>query len=218
MGMASIMRKRLLIKFAIFLLIYLSLLGMCRSQEIINLTLYVREGGDYSEVLGGIKVTGWDAAGKSFNQVTKESGYVVLTGKPGLWHFRISGAEFVPRTWDAVINSSTVATNRSLSNPFFIEKINLPEIVTIYLYVESQANRPVLPGVRVTGWDSTGFRFNQITNEEGYVVLTGKPGLWNFTISKEEYENNSWEQHIIAYKDRKDAFFVKMKVPPIKGV
>jgi phosphatidate phosphatase APP1 len=162
-------------------------------------------------VLEGIKVSGWDAEGKSFNQITNEGGYVILNGKPGLWHFRISGEEFVPRTWDAIINSSTIAANRSLTNPYFIEKINLPELVVVYLYVESEAFGPVLAGVRVTGWDSTGKRFNQITNNEGYVVLNGKPGLWNFTISKEEYENNSWEQYIISYKDRKDAYFVKKK-------
>jgi hypothetical protein len=69
--------------------------------------------------------------------------------------------------------------------------------VTLTLYVhEGSADGPVLSGVEVTGRDAVGSSFSQTTNDNGFVVLTGSNGNWQFTATKAEYAANSWSQEI----------------------
>jgi hypothetical protein len=60
----------------------------------------------------------------------------------------------------------------------------------------------------VTGNDAAGKSFDK-TTDGGYVAITGAPGTWSFTVSKEGYGPKSWSQPITA-TDRKDAFIFKI--------
>jgi hypothetical protein len=84
-----------------------------------------------------------------------------------------------------------------------------PKEVTLTLYVhEGNPSGPLLSGVRVTGNDAAGKSFDK-TTDGGYVAITGAPGTWSFTVSKEGYGPKSWSQPITA-TDRKDAFIFKI--------
>jgi metallophosphoesterase (TIGR03768 family) len=47
---------------------------------------------------------------------------------------------------------------------------------------------PQLSGVQVAGLDASGTSFNQLTNSDGSVVISGQPGTWQVTFSKDGYE------------------------------
>jgi hypothetical protein len=71
--------------------------------------------------------------------------------------------------------------------------------VTLTLYVhDGSADGPVLSGVEVTGQDATGSSFSQTTDANGFVVITGSPGSWQFSATKDGYAVNSWSQGIAA--------------------
>ncbi len=53
---------------------------------------------------------------------------------------------------------------------------------------ETGQNETLLPGVQVTGYDAVGNSFSGITDSNGAVVLSGLPGMWQFTFSKEGYD------------------------------
>ena len=61
--------------------------------------------------------------------------------------------------------------------------------VTLTLYVlDGGVNGPVLPGVAITAYDAAGKSFKGVTDSKGSVTISGKPGTWRLTISKEGYE------------------------------
>lgn len=75
--------------------------------------------------------------------------------------------------------------------------------ITLTLYVhEGSPDGPVIPGVRVQGRDGAGNPFDKITNSSGYVKITGAPGTWNFTASKDGYQTNTWSQPITRTETR----------------
>jgi len=68
-------------------------------------------------------------------------------------------------------------------------------VLTLYAH-ERSATGPVLAGVRVTGRVGDGITFDKTTDSAGYVDITGAPGAWDFTASKEGYKTVSWSQGI----------------------
>lgn len=72
----------------------------------VTLTLYVHAGSATGPLLSGAEVTGQDAAGNTFNQTTNTSGYVVLTGIPGMWQFAASDAGYPTNTWGQSITAT----------------------------------------------------------------------------------------------------------------
>jgi len=81
--------------------------------------------------------------------------------------------------------------------------------VTLTLYVhENSASGPVIAGARVIGQDGAGNSFDQTTNSNGYVTITGVPGTWSFTASKSGYDTNSWSQSITTTCE-KHAYLIK---------
>ncbi|MDP2896184.1 MAG: right-handed parallel beta-helix repeat-containing protein [bacterium] len=68
-------------------------------------------------------------------------------------------------------------------------------ILTLYVH-ERSATGPVLAGVRVTARVGDGITFDKTTDSAGYVDITGAPGTWDFTASKEGYKTVSWSQGI----------------------
>jgi len=180
-----------------------------------NLMLYltVHDGSIYGQTLPGVRVTGLDGAGKSFDQTTNQNGIVVLKGSPGTWHFEASKDGYQTETWDQELISSA---NRDA----FLVKITErppPKIEDIDLYLtvhEGSIYGQTLPGVRVTGWDGAGKNFDQITRSgpiDGIVVLKGSPGTWHFEASKDGYQTNTWDQELISSANR-DAFLVKSQI------
>lgn len=67
--------------------------------------------------------------------------------------------------------------------------------LTLYIH-EGSVSGPVISGAQVTGFDADGNSFQGITDSEGYVTLTGNPGIWSFTASAYGYSDNSWDQYI----------------------
>ncbi|RLG06382.1 MAG: hypothetical protein DRN68_07025, partial [Thaumarchaeota archaeon] len=66
----------------------------------VTLTLYVHEGSASGPVIVGARVRGHDAAGNPFDKTTNSSGYVIITGVPGTWHFEVSKSGYQEKTWD----------------------------------------------------------------------------------------------------------------------
>lgn len=78
--------------------------------------------------------------------------------------------------------------------------------VTLTLYVhDGNADGPIIPGATVTGQDASNNRFEETTNSDGYVTITGDSGSWSLTASADGYDINSWDQEITE-TDTKDAF------------
>ncbi|MDD5095526.1 MAG: hypothetical protein PHV74_14290 [Dehalococcoidia bacterium] len=160
--------------------------------ELLTLTLYVHDGSASGPVVSGAQVTGQDASGSSFSQITNSNGYVTITGTPGDWQFSISQSGYQANTWSQGITAT------GTKHAFFLN----PEPVsgvTLILYVhDGSASGPVVSGAQVTGQDASGNSFNQITDSSGYVTITGTPGTWQFSISQSDYQTNTWSQGITA--------------------
>ncbi len=89
-----------------------------------------------------------------------------------------------------------------------------PTNVTLTLYVhENNASGPIIIGARVAGKDAASNSFSQTTNPDGYVVITGVPGTWQFNASKSGYQSNIWSQSI-TITGTKHAYIVKEASPP----
>ncbi len=83
--------------------------------------------------------------------------------------------------------------------------------VTLTLHVhDGNAEGPIIPGATVTGQDASNNRFEETTNSDGYVTITGDPGKWSFSASADGYETNNWDQEITK-TDTKDAFLLKVQ-------
>lgn len=184
-------------------LLCLSSQSLTIAQTAVTLTLYVHEGSPQGPVIPGARVTGRDAAGKSFDQTTNTAGYVMITGAPGTWSFTASKTGYKTVGWSQSITATS-------TKHAYLQK----EQVTLTLYVrEGSPTGPVLPGARVQGNDGTGNSFDQTTNSSGYVKITGVPGTWQFTVSKTGYQTNSWSQNITTTGE-KHAYLVKELLPP----
>jgi len=104
--------------------------------------------------------------------------------------YQQSGTQTKTWTWTVTLKDSTGAT---ASKQFTVTyKPNV--LLTLYVH-EGSVSGPLLSGVRVTGYDGAGKPFDK-TTDGGYVVITGSPGMWNFTASKSGYKTNSWSQSI----------------------
>ena len=78
-----------------------------------------------------------------------------------------------------------------------------PSNVTLTLYVyKGNTSGPVIVGARVQGHDGAGNSFDQTTNSSGYVTITGQPGTWHFSASKNGYQTNAWDQSITSTTTR----------------
>ena len=58
--------------------------------------------------------------------------------------------------------------------------------MTIYVH-EGDLNGTMLSGVQMIGKDAAGNIFHRITDSNGLVVASGKPGTWQFNFTKEGY-------------------------------
>ena len=58
---------------------------------------------------------------------------------------------------------------------------------TVYVH-EGNLNGTMLSNVQVTGQDAAGSGFKGITDTNGVVVVSGQPGTWQFSFTKEGYD------------------------------
>ena len=58
---------------------------------------------------------------------------------------------------------------------------------TVYVH-EGDLNGTMLSNVQVTGQDAGGNGFQGITDSNGVVVISGQPGTWQFSFTKEGYD------------------------------
>jgi len=155
----------------------------------VTLKLYVHEGSAGGPVIVGARVRGHDAAGNPFDKTTNSSGYVTITGAPGTWHFEVSKSGYQTNIWDQSITADC-------TKHAFLQR-EQPANVTLTLYVhEGSASGPVIAGARVRGHDAAGNSFDKTTNSNGYVTITGAPGTWHFVVSKDGYQEKSWDWEI----------------------
>ena len=96
-------------------------------------------------------------------------------------------------TTDAQIKEAMTQTKSLLG----ISQEEQKRIIILTLYInDGRASGPVIPGAQVTGHDGSDNSFEQTTDSNGYVAITGDPGTWSFTASADGYGTNSWNQDI----------------------
>ncbi len=137
----------------------------------------------------GKAINGGEAYASDFN--TKANAYLML------FHNNPDKTEKL-LTW---LGSGTMAAVEVVS-------IGLPITLTLYVH-EGDADGPTISGVQATGEDGAGHSFEQTTNSDGYVTITGIPGTWSFSASADGYETNNWDQEITE-TETKDAFLQKL--------
>jgi cell wall-associated NlpC family hydrolase len=104
------------------------------------------------------------------------------------------GWSYPPEAWrqKTATTSQPVQTTEGTQEPS-----NTLDEATLTLYVhDGSASGSIIQGARVTGQDGSGTSFEQTTDSNGYVTITGYPGTWSFSVSAEGYETNSWDQEI----------------------
>jgi phosphatidate phosphatase APP1 len=153
-----------------------------QTQEQVALTIYVHDGNLTGPQLPGVHVTGQDASGNGFNQLTNSDGSVVINGQPGTWQFTFSKDGYNPLSLNYNVTETQATAAYLKRNPQTQETVAL----TIYVH-DGNLTGPQLPGVQVTGQDASGNGFSQLTNSDGSVVINGQPGTWQFTFSKDGY-------------------------------
>jgi hypothetical protein len=58
---------------------------------------------------------------------------------------------------------------------------------TVYVH-EGNLNGTMLSNVQTTGQDATGNGFQGITDSNGVTIISGQPGIWQFSFAKEGYD------------------------------
>ena len=106
---------------------------------------------------------------------------------------------FVPRTGEVTETDTKDAS---------LQKDQPKPTLTLYVR-EGSASGPFIPNAHVTGKDGSDNNFDQTTDSNGYVKITGTPGTWSFTASASGYVDNPWEQEITE-TDTKDASLQKV--------
>ncbi|MEN6513014.1 PKD domain-containing protein [Methanoculleus sp.] len=156
----------------------------------VTLTLYVHESSTSGPLLSNVQVTGSDGAGNPFSKITSSGGYVTITGTPGTWSFTASKSEYDSSSWSQSITTSCER------HAYLVPSVPVQD-VTLTLYMHSgSSSGPLLSNVQVTGYDGAGNYFSKVTDSNGYVMITGTPGSWQFTASKSGYTSESWSETI----------------------
>lgn len=72
----------------------------------ITLTLYIHDGSTSGPIIPGAQVTGWDGLSNSYEQTSSSSGYVTITGFPGIWSFSASADGYETNSWSQEITAT----------------------------------------------------------------------------------------------------------------
>jgi len=74
---------------------------------IVTLTLYMHEGSSSGPVLSGVRVTGKDEVGNTFDKTTNTNGYVAITGLSGTWQFTAWKLGYKTKSWSQRITATS---------------------------------------------------------------------------------------------------------------
>jgi len=77
-----------------------------RTASQVTLTLYVHDGSADGPTISGAQITGKDASGNNFQQITNGLGFVTLTGDPGTWSLSVSADGYETNSWDQEITEA----------------------------------------------------------------------------------------------------------------
>jgi hypothetical protein len=168
----------------LMLLVSSSTVLVASAQDQVALTVHVYDGDFNGTLLSGVSLSGQDAAGNSFQTVTDSNGAAVIAGQPGTWQFSFIKEGYDPLSLDydvAATGEGSVylqktATTSSANNV----------ALTIYVH-EGDLNGTMLSGAQMVGRDAAGNIFQGLTDSNGLVVASGKPGTWQFNFTKEGY-------------------------------
>ena len=169
----------------LMLLVSSSTVLVASAQDQVALTVYVYEGDFNGTLLSDVSLSGQDAAGNSFQTVTDSNGAAVVAGQPGAWQFTFTKEGYDPLS----LNYDVVATG---DGSVYLQKTAATPSVdnvamTVYVH-EGDLNGTMLSGVQMVGRDAAGNIFQGLTDSDGLVVASGKPGTWQFNFTKEGYE------------------------------
>jgi|GEM_PF-1512351 len=155
------------------------------TQDQVALTVYVHEGDFNGTMLPGVEITGQDAEGNSFEEVTDSNGAAVIEGQTGTWQLSFAKEGYEPLD----LNYDVTQTDEAAA---YLQRDNLTqsqEQVALMVYVhEGDLNGTMLSGVQITGQDAEGNSFEEVTDINGSAVIEGQPGAWQFSFAKEGYE------------------------------
>jgi phosphatidate phosphatase APP1 len=181
---------------------------MAQTSNQVTLTFYVLDGGPNGELLPGVDVKVYDASGNSFEGVTDSRGPLIISGQPGPWKFTLAKEGYKTSNMEYAITQSdkafTYLQKRAQSAPSQVTEeaaaypqrtvqstepaqLQKPVALTVNIH-EGYLNGAALSGVEVTGQDAAGNSFEGTTDSNGAAVITGQPGAWQFTFTKEGYE------------------------------
>ena len=176
----------------------------------IQVTLYMHDGSTYGNVVSGMQITGQDGNGVPFSKTTDSSGAISLSGAPGTWQFSASKTGYDAKSWSNYISISKTLDGYLRKIPVKSTTTQNPVQLTICVH-ETRSDGPVISGVKITGTDGAGTFFEGITDNTGTVVISGSPGDWSFSGSKDGYEPGTWGNN--AYTTRRhDAYLQKSTV------
>ncbi|MCX6670278.1 MAG: hypothetical protein NTV25_10835 [Methanothrix sp.] len=175
----------------LMLLISGSMVLTASSQEQVTQTVYVHEGDLNGTLLSGVQVAGQDAAGNGFERTTDSNGAVAISGQPGTWQFTFAKEGYNP------LSLSYNVTENDYGDVYLQKAASSQEQVAQTVYVhEGDFNGTLLAGVQVAGQDAAGNGFERTTDSNGVVVISGQPGLWQFTFAKEGYNPLSLSHNV----------------------
>ena len=130
--------------------------------------------------------------------------FAVYTGENSEGKLKSFDKQIVPRSVSSSVKGDVQET--SAKPPIFL---------TLYVH-DGSTDGPKLSEAEVTGHDAAGESFSRVTDANGFVVVTGSPGSWQFTVTKPGYDVNSWSQNILETGTKHAYLF--LETVPIKSV
>ena len=169
----------------LMLLMSISMVLVASAQDQVALTVHVYDGDFNGTLLSGVSLSGQDAAGSSFQTVTDSNGAAVVEGQPGTWQFTFAkeGYDTLSMSYDVTeTGDGSVYLQKATTTPS-------ADTVALTIYVhEGNLNGTMLSGVQLVGKDAAGNIFQGLTDANGLVTVSGKPGTWQFNFTKEGYK------------------------------
>ncbi len=172
----------------LILMMNVSMILTASSQEQVAQTIFVYDGDFNGTLLSDVQVDGQDATGNMFGGITDSNGAVVINGQPGTWQFTFAKEGYSPLN----LNYDVTETGEGAVYLQRASQLQEQGQVTQTVYVhDGDFNGTLLSDVQVTGRDGAGNSFQGVTNPNGVVAISGKPGTWQLTFAKEGYDTAS---------------------------
>ncbi len=136
----------------------------------VTLTLYVHEGSANGPVIPGVRVTGQDGAGNSFNEITDTDGFVYIVGKPGTWRFAAAKTTYQSNSWSQEI------TARCRRDAFLQPAPNPQQPTTRTL---GSIDNPIKPANQNPGPSEVNAEIERLATEFGIPPIIIQAICWN---------------------------------------